>query len=56
MQQVLLDRRIGGHAEGELSLRSNEAARALDGPAAYLLNTIMFLPIVGSLFGLRQSS
>jgi len=33
MQQLLLDRRIGGHAEGELSLKSNEAAGALNDPA-----------------------
>ena len=33
MQQLFLDRRIGGHAEGELSLRSNEAAGALEDPA-----------------------
>jgi hypothetical protein len=33
MQQLLLDRRIGGHAEGEPCLRSNEAAGALDDPA-----------------------
>jgi hypothetical protein len=33
MQQLLLYRQIGGHTEGELSLRSNEAARALDDPA-----------------------
>ena len=32
-QQLLLHSRIGGHTEGELSLRSNEAAGALDDPA-----------------------
>jgi hypothetical protein len=32
MEQLLLDRRIGGRTEGELPLRSNEAASALDDP------------------------
>jgi hypothetical protein len=33
MQQLLLDSRIGGHTEGGLPLRSNEAAGALEDPA-----------------------
>ena len=33
VQQLLLYRRIGGHTEGELPLRSNGATEALDNPA-----------------------